>query len=189
MVCFFSFLSPPLVGACFATGDRIFCDRKRWRLKNCFAILSRGLRAYNHGVKRLQKPKTYCENSILRSYLSLSVFTVRSGPVWRQDLAILSPEGPRDITCQLRARCVSVIARSGRESCPSCSSFFFFFGVPFWAPCVLGGFRILSEDREVGARSPLLRPFFLLFAPILFSRFCFSPSVAFAAYMLGLTPE
>ena len=43
----------------------------------------------------------YCDNSILQSYLSPSVFTVRSGPVWRQDLAILSPEGPRDNTCQL----------------------------------------------------------------------------------------
>ena len=30
------------------------------------------------------------------------VFTVRSGPVWRQDFAILSPEGPCDNTCKLR---------------------------------------------------------------------------------------
>ena len=36
--------------------------------------------------------------AVLRSYLSPSVFTVRSGPVGRQDLAILSPEGPRDNT-------------------------------------------------------------------------------------------
>ena len=64
------------------------------------------LTAYNHGLKGPQKPKTYCDNTILRSYLSPSVFTVRSGPVWRQDLAILSPEGPRDNTCQLRA-CMS----------------------------------------------------------------------------------
>ena len=42
-------------------------------------------------------------NKVLRSYLSPSVFTVRSGPVWPQDLAILSPEGPRDNTCQLRS--------------------------------------------------------------------------------------
>ena len=54
--------------------------------------------------EKSQKPKTYCDNSSLRSYLSPSVFTVRSGPVWRQDLAILSPEGPRDNTCQLRGR-------------------------------------------------------------------------------------
>ena len=55
-------------------------------------------------IERAQKPKTYCDNSSLRSYLSPLVFIVRSGPVWRQDLAILSPEGPRDNTCQLRAR-------------------------------------------------------------------------------------
>ena len=30
------------------------------------------------------------------------VLTIRSGPVWRQDLTILSPEGPCDSTCQLR---------------------------------------------------------------------------------------
>ena len=41
------------------------------------------------------------------SYLSPSVFTVRSGPVWRQDLAILSPKKPRDNTCQLRSWVVS----------------------------------------------------------------------------------
>ena len=69
--------------------------------------------AYNHGLKGLQKPKTYCDNSSLRSYLSPLVFTplvftVRSGPVWRQDLAILSPEGPRDNTCQLRNKLFSV---------------------------------------------------------------------------------
>ena len=44
------------------------------------------------------------QNIVLRSCLSPPVFTVRSGPVWRQDLAILSPEGPRDNTCQLRSR-------------------------------------------------------------------------------------
>ena len=33
---------------------------------------------------------------------SLSLFTVRSGTAWRQDLAILSPEGFRDSTFQLR---------------------------------------------------------------------------------------
>ena len=74
-------------------------------------------RAYNHGLKGLQKPKTYCDNSSLRSYLSPSVFTVRSGPVWRQDPAIPSPEGPLDNTCQLRPdlfrilllRCLAVL--------------------------------------------------------------------------------
>ena len=48
----------------------------------------------SYGLKGPQKPRTYCVNSSLRSYLSPSVFSVRSGPVWRQDLAILSPEGP-----------------------------------------------------------------------------------------------
>ena len=55
-----------------------------------------------------QKSKTYGDNSPLRSYLSPFVFTVRSGPVWRQDLAILSPEGPRDNTCQLRSQPPSI---------------------------------------------------------------------------------
>ena len=88
-----------------ATGDRIFATGSdsvsKIVLRSCGRFLL-GLSAYNHGLKGLQKPKTYCDNSILRSYLSPSVFTVRSGPVWRQDLAILSPEGPRDNTCQLR---------------------------------------------------------------------------------------
>ena len=60
--------------------------------------------AYDHGLKGPQKPKTDCDNSSLRSYRSPLVFIVRSGPMWRQDLAILSPEGPRDNTCQLRFR-------------------------------------------------------------------------------------
>ena len=34
----------------------------------------------------------------LRAYLSPLVFTVRSGPVWRQDLAILPPKLPCDST-------------------------------------------------------------------------------------------
>ena len=33
--------------------------------------------AYNHSLKGPQKPKTYCKNSISRSYLSPSVFIVR----------------------------------------------------------------------------------------------------------------
>ena len=43
-------------------------------------------RAYNHGFQGRQEPKTFCDNSILRSYLSPSVFTVRLEPVWRQHL-------------------------------------------------------------------------------------------------------
>ena len=70
----------PLVGACLATGDRIFAIVSQ----NRFAILWLFLldfKAYNHGLKGPQKPKTYCDNSRLRSYLSPPVFTVRSGPV------------------------------------------------------------------------------------------------------------
>ena len=43
----------------------------------------------------------------VKRFLILSftpILIVRSGPVWRQDLAILSPEGPRDSTCQLLSR-------------------------------------------------------------------------------------
>ena len=85
-------------------------------LKNCFAILWLFLldfRAFNHGVKGPQKPKTYCDNSNLAILSFNLTFIVRSGPVWRQDLAILSPEAPRDSTCQLRR---------GRESRNSCFS-------------------------------------------------------------------
>ena len=59
----------------------------------------------NHGLGRApgaQWGRATIRSTVKRSYLSPSVFTVRSGPVWRQDLAILSPEGPRDNTCQLR---------------------------------------------------------------------------------------
>ena len=85
----------PLVGACLATGDRIFAtgsdsiSKVVLRSCGCFCLIS-GIQSW---IERAQKPKTYCDNSSLRSYLSVNpplVFTVRSGPVWRQDLAILS---------------------------------------------------------------------------------------------------
>ena len=67
----------------------------------CFAILWLLLldfRAYSNA----QKPKT-CRDKKKFAILSFtSAFTVKSGTVWRQDLAILSPEGSRDSTFQLR---------------------------------------------------------------------------------------
>ena len=54
---------------CWALGcDRRqdLCDRKRWCLKNCFAILWLFLldfRAYNQSSKGPQKPKIYCDYS------------------------------------------------------------------------------------------------------------------------------
>ena len=59
-------------------------------------------RAYEHGLTGPQKPKTDCDNSSCANLSFTTILTLRSGPVWRQDLAILSPEGPRDSTCQLR---------------------------------------------------------------------------------------
>ena len=104
-VCVPNMIIMNLVGACLATGDRIFATGSdsvsKTVLRSCGCFLL-DLSAINHGLKGPQKPKTYCDKSMLRSYLSPSVFTVRSGPVWRQDFAILSPEGPRDNTCQLR---------------------------------------------------------------------------------------
>ena len=50
-----------LVGACLATGDRIFAAGS----ENCFAIpwlFLLDFRAYNHGSKGPQKHKTYCDN-------------------------------------------------------------------------------------------------------------------------------
>ena len=105
-----------LVGACLATGVRIFAtgsdsvSKIVLRSCGCYCLISR---AYNHGLKGPHKPKTYCDNGSLRSYLSPSVFIVRSGPVWRQDLAILSLEGPRDNTCQLRCRAIWKVSLLG----------------------------------------------------------------------------
>ena len=85
------------VRACLATGDRIFATGSDSVSKIGFAILCQfllDLGVCNHGLKGPQKPKTYCDNGILRSYLSPSVFIVRSGSVWRQDLAILSWDSP-----------------------------------------------------------------------------------------------
>ena len=65
-------------------------------------LFSLDVRAYNHGLKGPQKPKTYCDNSSFAILSLTPILTVRLGPVWRQDLAILSPDGPRNSTCQLR---------------------------------------------------------------------------------------
>ena len=46
------------------------------------------------GLKGPQKPKTYCDDSSYAILSSTPILIVRSGPLWRQDLAILSPEGP-----------------------------------------------------------------------------------------------
>ena len=74
--------------------QKVFCDP--------VAVFA-WFQACNHAVwKGPRSPKQIATIAVLRSYLSPSVFTVRSGPVWRQDLAILSPKGPRDNTCQLR---------------------------------------------------------------------------------------
>ena len=66
-------------------------------------------RAYNLALKGPQKPKTYCDNSSFAILSFTPILIVRSGPVWRQDLAILSPEGPHDSSCQLRARSINEV--------------------------------------------------------------------------------
>ena len=53
--------------------QNVFCDP---------VLVLLAFRAYNHGLKGPQKPKTDCENELLRSYLSPPVFIVRSGTVW-----------------------------------------------------------------------------------------------------------
>ena len=60
-------------------------------------------RPYNHGLTGPQKANSCCDNSSFGILSFTPILTVRSGPVWRQDLAILSPEAPRDSTCQLRS--------------------------------------------------------------------------------------
>ena len=49
-----------------------------------------------------RSPKHIANNSSFAILSFTPILTVSSGPGWRQDLAILSPEGPRDSTCQLR---------------------------------------------------------------------------------------
>ena len=81
------------------------CDRERHCFKMCFlrfCVFLLDFRAYNHGLKGPQKPKTCCDNKLLTILSFTSVFTVGSGIVWQQDLAILSPEGSRDSMFQLR---------------------------------------------------------------------------------------
>ena len=62
------------------------------------------VRAYTRGLKGPRKSKTYCDKELLRSYLSPPVFTVRSGAVWRQDLASCLQKAPTmfhwDPTCR-----------------------------------------------------------------------------------------
>ena len=85
-------------------------DNKNNRSNRCCTLVaallssSYGFRAHNHGLKGPQKPKTYCDNNMFSLLSFTPILTVRLGPVWRQDLAILSPEGPRDDTCQLHKR-------------------------------------------------------------------------------------
>ena len=65
------------VGACLATGDRISADREQHCLKMCFAMLCLFLldfRAYNHGVKRPQKPKTYCDKNFCDPIFRLRLY-------------------------------------------------------------------------------------------------------------------
>ena len=80
------------------------CDRERQCLKICYAILClflRDFRASNHCLKGPQKPKAYCDKKRFAVLSFTSVSTVRSGALWQQDLAILSPGGFRDSTFQL----------------------------------------------------------------------------------------
>ena len=56
----------------------------------------------SYGLRGPQKPKMYCDNGRFAILSFTPILTVGSGPVWRRDLAILSPEGPRDSTGQLR---------------------------------------------------------------------------------------
>ena len=67
----------------------------------CLFLLD--LRACNHGLKGPQKPKTYFDYSSSAILSFTPILIVRLGPVWQQDLAILSSDGPRDRTGQLRA--------------------------------------------------------------------------------------
>ena len=86
----------PLVGACLATGDRIFATGRDTDSKcvlrscACFCLIS-------GRVKRAQKPKMFCDSSSFAILSFTPILTVRSA-VWRQDLAILSSEGPHDST-------------------------------------------------------------------------------------------
>ena len=82
-----------LVGACLATGARIFATGSDSVSKivlqscGCFCLIS----VIQSWIDRALEGQNILRTiAVLRSYLSPLVFTVRSGPVWRQDLAILS---------------------------------------------------------------------------------------------------
>ena len=105
----FSLAWKPLVGACLATCDSIFATGSdsvsKTVLRSCgsFCLIS------GHTIMVWAgpgSPKPLALRAVLRSYLSpLFLLLGRdSGPVWRQDLAILSPDGPHDSTCQLHSK-------------------------------------------------------------------------------------
>ena len=128
-----------LVGACLATGDRIFAtgrdsvSRIVSRSCGCFCLISG------------PETQTYCDTSSLAILSFTPILTVRSGPMWRQDLAILSSEGPRGNTCQLRFK--QVLTRLGFQGRVS---------VPSWHLCSI------SLSREPGV-SERRTPWCLLF--------------------------
>ena len=93
-----------LVGACLTTGDRIFATGSDPFSKcvlqscSCFCLIL-GIQSWS---ERAPASKAYCDNKLIAILSFTFVFTVRSGAAWRQDLAILSPKGPRNSTFQLR---------------------------------------------------------------------------------------
>ena len=107
----------PLVGSCLVTGNRISATGVTLS-QTVFYDLCLSLpdfRGHNHGLKGPQKPKTCCGNKVFAILSFTSVFTVRSGAVWRQDLAILPPEGSRDSTFQLRFNIQILIRRLNKR--------------------------------------------------------------------------
>ena len=84
-----------LVGACLARCTRISATGgdtvSKCVLQSCasFSLLSE----HTITVWGPQRPKAYCDNKLFAILSFTSVFTVGVGNVWRQDLAILSPEG------------------------------------------------------------------------------------------------
>ena len=94
-----------LVGACLATGDRIFATGSdsvsKIVLRSC--VVFAWFQAYSHDLKGPQKPKHIAIIAALRSYLSALFLLLGRDPCRdRGDLAILSPEGPRNSSWQLR---------------------------------------------------------------------------------------
>ena len=120
-----------LVGACLRRCDRISLRQGATLSQMCFAVSCLFLqqldfKAYNHGLKGPPKPKTDCDNKLLRSYLSAPVFT--SEPAQGGQLQLKQTSDATSLLCLCCRASVSVAekgtsdvaSRAPRDESRSC---------------------------------------------------------------------